>query len=175
MLNNWKQHVSQYDFEILLDFVDKTQKGIQLDCKFICLVGEKNKELTQDIVNIIGENECKIIDTYPYKLVKDLTYESDEEDEDSNYDDEGVPEYSYYINKKLLVFDNDIALYKFGSYGPGVGVIKQVLGCDLMLYRTKGKLDLIECNSNIIVNVNCTKKLFDDEGIKARAIVINLN
>jgi hypothetical protein len=175
MLSQWKQHIKPSEFEILIDFVNKTKDGQKWgDHKYIYIYGKNQSlkvKLINDICKIVGKDDCKYCKPDPCKpiLVKNLFKDELEEEKDNEeYGDEDsdLPESSLYINKKLLIFNKKVLC-------KSPGFIKQVVGNDNMIYYSSGIFKIIRPNSNIIIHAD--KCINMDCSMRRRAVFINLN
>lgn len=154
-----KKHVSETDLNILLDFINNTNNKIQLNNKFIYIVGENSEEFTKNIVNYIGKHNCKFFNYCPYKCCTD---------------NESSKCCRHWIHKKMLVFNDNNTSCKPLCCGVS-SFIKSVLGNEPMMCQYKRKRKYIVPKNNIIVYTNdIPLLLFNNSGIRARALIINL-
>jgi hypothetical protein len=177
MLSQWKQHIEPSEFEILIDFVNKTKDGQKWgDQKYIYLYGKNQSlkdKLINDICKIVGKDDCKYCKPNPDKpiLIKNLFKDEEDDEDDEKYNQEHGDEDSMfcesnlYINKKLLIFNKKV-LRK------SQGFIKNVVGNDKMIYYAPGVFKIIIPNSNIIIYAD--KRITMHSAMMRRTVFINL-
>ena len=198
MLSQWRRYINESEFEDLVDFVTNTKEGKKWRShKFIYLYGTNQSlksRLLNDIIKIIGDEDCKYCKPTPFKKTKiPKCYIIDSDDDNENYTDEemdhiqgnneeckeddddedsecaDIRECELYINKKLLIFNKKILQHHYQC-----AFIKEIVGYDKMFYyRPDGGCKLIQPCCNVIVDVN--KRINIHRSLMMRAVIINLD
>jgi len=159
-MSMWKEYINPEEFEMLIDFVNKSKHGEKWGNKYIylyCNDSSLKDRCINDICEIVGKDDCEFYEEKSGIHVVDEYEKNEKNDEDEDEDEEvsfdtilkkAQTEEINTLHKKLLIFNEKVLDNSNEAF------IKDIVSCNQKIYYSPGETKIIKPTCNIIIHAN---------------------